>query len=326
MRITTRAVFDIESGAICALEGYEYHGHVALACGASGQEKAAYGNEQKLSQLLTTQFQQFAGENESILGELTHSLSPIQAAGPGQFGFTPEETAALRTDTAEQLNAANAQTANAVRSAVASRGGGTTYLPSGSEDSILGALAQNSAVKEAEAQSAITAKGYDVGRSNWEFATEGLMKAPGALENPITGAGEAALGGAQAEEKGAQDITAASQAWMQPVGAIIGGVAGGLLPKIPGGKSGGCWILSAVYGKNTPTTKVLWAWLTNEKHGWDERSKIGKLTVWLYYRFGEKAADLVKRYSPIRTLFKNAFDWVLVNKIPNAKWLFQEQV
>lgn len=314
----------MESGATASRASYEYCGPLDLACGASSQEKAAYGNEQKLSQLLTSQFQQFAGTNESILGELTHSLSPIQAAGPGQFGFTPEETAALRTDTAEQLNTANAQTANAVRSAVASRGGGTTYMPSGSEDSILGALAQNSAVKEAEAQSAITAKGYDVGRSNWEFATEGLMKAPGALENPVTSAGEAALGGAQAEEKGAQDITAANQAWMQPVGAIIGGVAGGLLPKIPGGKGGGCWILSAIYGRGSNSTKMLWAWLTNEKHGWDERSKLGKFTVWLYFQFGERVAELVKRFSPIRKLFKRLFDWVLVNKVANAKWL-QEQ-
>jgi hypothetical protein len=202
-------------------------------CGASGEEKTAFANETKVSNLLTNQFQKFAGDNAAILSELTHNLTPIQSAGPGQFGFTPSEEAAIRTGTAEQLNAASANVSNAVRSAVASKGGGTTYMPSGSEASIIGSLAQDSAVKEALAQSAITQKGFDVGRQNWEFATEGLMKAPGELENPVTGAGEGALGGAKAEMEGGQAITSANQAWMQPVGAIIGGVAGGALGKIP---------------------------------------------------------------------------------------------
>lgn len=204
-------------------------------CGASSQEKSAFANETKVSSLLTEQFQKFAGDNASILNELTQNLTPIQAAGPSQFGFAPSEEAALRTGATEQLSAAGAQTANAVRGAVASRGGGTTYLPSGSEASIIGALAQDTAVKQAEARDAITSKGYDVGRQNWEFATEGLTKAPGALESPVIGAGEAATGGAKAEMEGGQAITAANQAWMQPVGALAGGVIGGLLPKIPGG-------------------------------------------------------------------------------------------
>jgi hypothetical protein len=191
--------------------------------------------------LLKSQFQQFAGTNTSILGELTSSLTPIQEAGPGQFGLPPAEEAALRTDTAEQLNAAGAQTANAVRGTLASRGGGTSFLPSGSEDAIIGQLAQNTAVKEAEAQSGITAKGYDIGRQNWEFATEGLMKAPGELESPVISAGGAAEGAAQGEMAGATDIQQAQDAWMNPMGAIIGGVAGGAIGKIPaaGGTSDG---------------------------------------------------------------------------------------
>lgn len=191
-----------------------------------------------MSQLLTTQFQQFAGENQAILGELTHNLSPIADNGPSQFGISPAEEAAERTTTAEQINQAGSQTANAVRSAIASRGGGTVTLPSGSEDAIIGALAQQTAVKEAEAQAGITTRGYDIGRQNWEFATEGLMKAPGELENPVTGAGEAATGGAKAEMEGGQAITQANEAWMQPVGALAGGIAGGLIPKIPGLNSG----------------------------------------------------------------------------------------
>lgn len=210
-------------------------------CGASGQEKAAYGNEQKVSSLLTTQFQKFAGDNAAILGELTHNLTPIQTAGPSQFGLSAAEEAAERTMTAEQLSAAGSQVSNAVRSAVASKGGGTTYMPSGSLASIEGALAQDTAVKEALAQSKITQRGYDIGRDNWKFATEGLMKAPSELENPVTSAGDAALGGAKAQMEGGKSITEANQAWMKPVAGLIGGIGGGLIGKLPplGGQSSG---------------------------------------------------------------------------------------
>lgn len=208
-------------------------------CKASKEEKSAYANEQKISNLMTSQFQKFAGDNSAILHELTHNLTPIQDAGPSQFGLSPAEEAAERTMTAEQLTAAGANATNAVRQALASKGGGTTYLPSGSEASILGSLAQDSAVKEALAQSQITQRGYDIGRQNWEFATEGLTKAPGALEAPVISAGEGATGAAKNQFEGAQAITAANQAWMQPVAGIIGGVASGLTGGVMGGGSKG---------------------------------------------------------------------------------------
>jgi len=209
-------------------------------CGASSQQKAAYANEQKVSNLLTSQFQDFAGQNQEILSDLTGHLQPISDAGPSQFGMSPAEEAAERTMTAEQLNSAAGQTANAVRGAVASRGGGTSYLPSGSEDAILGSLAQDTAVKEALAQSQITQRGYDIGRQNWEFATSGLSKAPGELENPVTAAGGEAVSGAGLQQKGADSITEANQAWMKPVAGLAGGIIGGLLPfgKHSGGGGG----------------------------------------------------------------------------------------
>lgn len=206
-------------------------------CGASSQQKQAYANETKVSNMLTTIAQNFATTNTDMLSEIKGSLTPIQEAGPSQFGLAPAAEAAERTSAAENISAAGAQAANAVRASVASRGGGTTYLPSGSEASIIGSLAQDTAVKEALAQSAITQKGYDIGRQNWEFATEGLEKAPGAFETPVVQAGEAASGAAASQMKGATDITSANQAWMQPVGAIVGGVAKGALALGTGGAS-----------------------------------------------------------------------------------------
>lgn len=188
---------------------------------------------------MTENFQQFAGENQNILGELTGSLTPIAEAGPSQFGLSPAAEAAERTSAAENLNSAGANASNAVRSAIASQGGGTTYLPSGSADSILGALAENTAVQEAEAQTGITEQGYNLGRQNWLAATQELAQAPGELENPVSGAGNAAVSGANLEQQGAQAITQADQAWMQPLGQIIGGVAGGAMKLATGGAAGG---------------------------------------------------------------------------------------
>lgn len=208
-------------------------------CGASKEQKDAYANEKKVSTMLTNIATNFAGIDTDMLTSIKDHLTPIQEAGPSQFGLTPTAEAAERTSAAENISAAGAQAANAVRSTLASRGGGTTYLPSGSEASIIGSLAQDTAVKGALAQADITQKGYDIGRQNWQFATEGLEKAPSAFETPVIQAGEAASGAAAGQSKAANDITAANQAWMQPVGAIIGGVAGGLIPKIPGTSGGG---------------------------------------------------------------------------------------
>ncbi len=246
MKIYTKIVWDMESLEITDADGYDYDGPVALACGASKEEKSAFANLQKTSNLLSSTFQDYFGKNSAMMDELTRSLTPIQAAGPSQFGMSPAEEAAERTMTAEQLSQAGAQASGAVRSALASRGGGTTYLPSGSEASILGSLAQDTAVKEALAQAGITQRGYDIGRENWQFATKGLEEAPSAFETPVIEAGRAASGAAGEEMQGGEAITQANQAWMGPVGQIIGGVAGGLVspggflnrPKPSGGSTG----------------------------------------------------------------------------------------
>jgi hypothetical protein len=245
MKITTLKVIDVETGQVLKHSWYELSDDapVDLACGASKEQKQAFANEQTVANLLKTNFEQFAGENQSILQNLTSTLTPIETAGPSQWGMSAGQEAAERTMAAETLSSAGAQASNAVRGALASRGGGQTYLPSGSEAAILGTLAQDTAVKEAEAQSFITERGYDIGRENFEFATEGLMRAPGELEAPVTSAGAGAIGGAGQEMAGANAITAANNAWMAPVAGIVGaGVSaatGGIGNAIPKPKPAG---------------------------------------------------------------------------------------
>jgi hypothetical protein len=237
MFVSTRVVIDVESGTVIERRGYEYIGPVAKCCGASGQQKTAFANEQKVSSLLSVDAQKIFADNSNILKSITGALEPIVTAGPNQFGFSPEETAAMRTQTAELNAAAGQQATNALRGSLAAEGGGTTVLPSGSTAALEGDLALKEANKEAIDQAAITQKGFDVGRQNF-FDSEGRMvAAPGALEAPEISADSAAMNATEGVSQAAGAITQANNAWMAPVAGLIGGIGGAALGKIPTGSS-----------------------------------------------------------------------------------------
>src|SRR5260370_3723237 len=101
-------------------------------CGASSQQKDAYGNITSLENMLRGDFSTIFGENQGILKNLEASLNPSIQGGPNAYGFSTGEDAARRSQATEQIAAAGSQAANAVRSGAASRGGGNMLLPSGS--------------------------------------------------------------------------------------------------------------------------------------------------------------------------------------------------
>ena len=93
-------------------------------------------------------------------------------------------------------------------------------------------------ILQAEAQMGITEQGYEVGRENYfkSIALAGAL--PGELENPATQAGDVALGGAKAQEQGAEAITQANNAWVGPVAGMLGAVGGAAIGRIkPGGSA-----------------------------------------------------------------------------------------
>jgi len=201
-------------------------------CGASEGQKMAAASLGKISGQMSYFLEKVMGENMNILGMIKNALAPIVTGGPSQFGMSPAEEAAKRTAATANITAAGRRAADATRSALASRGGGNIYLPSGSEAAIESGLAQNIAEKQAEAQLGITEEGYKIGRENFFRGTGMLTAAPGELEGPIAQAGGAAVGAGKASSEAQEAITAANQAWMGPVGGIIGGVATKLIPGI----------------------------------------------------------------------------------------------
>ena len=210
-----------------------YSGPADKLCGASGAQKEAAATQKKITDLLTSDAQLIFGKDQHILDSIMGALEPVINKGPDQYGFSAAEDSAKRTQATDTLAAAGRNATNAVRSAVAAQGG--MNLPSGSEAAIEGGLAEDQANKQAEAQLKVTDEGYATGRQNF-FAAEGAAaSAPGALENPATSAFNAASGASEGNIKAQDDITAANNAWMAPVAGLIGSVAGGFIPKIPGG-------------------------------------------------------------------------------------------
>src|SRR5258706_11881785 len=233
MKIYTHIVFDMESGVVLNSDHYEYSGPVQKCCGATGGQKTAQANEVKVSDLLRTDMQLVFGKNQNLLDTLTKALSPTVQAGSSQYGFSPTEDAARRTQATQQIAAGGQNATNATRNSVAASGG--MNLPSGSEAAIESSLAQNQANAQAQAQLGITEQGYQAGRQNYFQSVSDLAGAPSQLENPATNAGNAAMGAAGQQMQGATDIANANNAWIAPVAGMIGSLAGGALGNIGGG-------------------------------------------------------------------------------------------
>lgn len=198
-------------------------------CGATQSQKDAEAAQAKLANEMSKDYAITFGQNQEILASLRSALQPIIAAGPNQQGFAPAELSALRTE-ATDLNARGAQNAEVAASAkAATAGGGNAAIPSGAQEQI-GAMVNESAAQSlANQQLTITGEDYATGRQNF-FAAEGALAGQaGQLENPATAAGSAASGANTEWMNAATQIQQANDAWMAPLGGMIGSLGGAAL-------------------------------------------------------------------------------------------------
>jgi hypothetical protein len=248
MKATRFARFETEKwldGAPDALlEGgfYDYSGPVDLACGATGTQEEQLATAQNLSSEMNVDFGTIFGQNQAILSNITSALEPVVAAGPGQYGYSAAEDAAMRSQATENIAQAGRAATDTTRSAMAAEGGGNIYLPSGSQEAVEAGLAAQTAEKQAEAQSAITQAGYQTGRQNF-FQAEGMLAgAPAGLEEPATGYAKTALSALSGAEAQEDKVAAANAAPGQMIGGLLGSVAGAFLGPVGaalGSKVGG---------------------------------------------------------------------------------------
>lgn len=203
--------------------------------GASSSENAIASQQQKFFGSLQQSYQTaFAGQ-QNILNSLNQAMSPILAAGIGQYGFTPQEDAALRTQASAGTATQYANAAKATGEQLASVGGGNTFLPSGVQSKLQSQTALQAAQQESAQQLGITQAGYEQGRQNF-LSAAGAMQQDASMLNPqgyansATGAGSAAFG-------------SQAQIWQQNQESspwnIVGGVLGGAMQAGLGAFTGG---------------------------------------------------------------------------------------
>lgn len=178
---------------------------------------AAYQQASQLTQ------QQYAHQ-QAIFAPMVSQFQSIFAKGPGQKGFSDEETAALNSQAVEGTAENYGNAARAVGETMAARGGGTNPLPTGADSAIQSGIATSAAQEQSRQENQINAANYGQGYNEWENAGRGL-ETIAAGENPLgyqrnqTGAGEAA--GTTASQIASED-----NSWINAAIGAVGSAAG----------------------------------------------------------------------------------------------------
>lgn len=203
--------------------------------GPSSQEKAIAQQQQQFFGTLQQGYKTaFAGQ-QNILNSLNTAFQPIVAAGINQYGFSPAEDAALRTQASAGTATQYQNASKTIGESLASVGGGNAFLPSGAATKLQSQAALGAAQEESAQQLGITEAGYAQGRQNFLAAASGeqqnaAMLNPTGYAGQATGAGQAAFGSqAQIWEQQQE-----SSPWN-----IVGGVLGGAVQAGLGAFTGG---------------------------------------------------------------------------------------
>ena len=173
MRITTKLVLDMETGATIEHDFYEYDGPVAR-CKANSAETQLTQEQTNFYSTLLSDFNTQFGNQSAILKSITNAFTPILQAGPGQKGFTAPEEAAMRTGASDATAQAYKQASQAVNERMGSQGGGNAYLPSGAAAQVNAGLASQAAQANAAQQGQITQADYAQGLKNFQSAAAAL--------------------------------------------------------------------------------------------------------------------------------------------------------
>jgi hypothetical protein len=126
----------------------------------------------------------------------------------------------------------------------------------------------------------------------------------GATATPISA--ESGLYGSAGSQAGGalntQESAAQTPSFWDEVGSGLAGGLGGALTAggAAYGKAKGCWIAAEIFGGwYEPRTVLVRTWL----HGDFSRHRFGRIVVALYMRFGERTAEVIRRYPFLRRVF-----------------------
>jgi hypothetical protein len=254
---------------------------------------------------LTANYNTDFGEFEGATQNLMSVLQPIVNAGPGQYGYSAAQDAAIRGSAMTSDAAAAANSEAAVNAQITASNGGAALMPTGAQEQLTEEGDVAAAQKTATDQNAITQAGYAQGTTNYDTALSGEESVL-SLENPNNFAGSATSGGnaATGAVNAATTAAADSDSWTQMVGSALGGVTGALTAK----SIAPCYVAAELYGGwGDPRTQSIRRWLLLEF----SKTFYGELLVGFYIQYGEKFAKYIQTHSHARSLTQKVFDRAL---------------
>jgi hypothetical protein len=195
-------------------------------CGSNSQQDETYDAQKQMMDTLNQGYTAAYANNQEILGALTKAFTPILNAGPMQEGMAPGDVTAQRTAATENVAQSYSQAQKATADILASQGGGNTFLPSGTNDTLLAKNADAAARTQASAFNDITAANYKMGYQNWQNASS-TLSGLASQYNPLGYASGQISAGNSAASSAAAIAAAANSPWNAAIGALgaVGGAA-----------------------------------------------------------------------------------------------------
>jgi hypothetical protein len=171
-------------------------------CGPSNQAEANAAAASNFYSAMTGQQLQTFGQQQDLLNQIKAVTAPILAAGPQQYGFTPDQEKVLEGAITEQGAKATSDVVNATQLAERQKTGGTNLMPSGASTQIEENARIIGAQDTAGRLANLKLTGYERGNQLYTQALGALggvanLQSPTAYAGSATNAGDAATKGIQ---------------------------------------------------------------------------------------------------------------------------------
>ena len=174
MRVTTKIIWDMESGKVLAHDFYEYDGVVDLACSSGGQTAANDATQQANSLALSTALSQdyaasFA-ENQNLLSTQNAKLNYLIS---NPLGLSPQDLHTATTSINEST-AASAKQALSAAASFASTHGGSADISGGGSADLAASLASSAALSKSQQLTELSQQDQALKRQSMFTGLEGL--------------------------------------------------------------------------------------------------------------------------------------------------------
>jgi hypothetical protein len=224
MWITTRAIYDMETGVCLFCSGYEYDGTVGLACsgGATQQtDQALQASQAAAATTLGADYATTFAEQQNVLAQQAAKLNYISS---NPMGYSPQELASATTSINENTARGAKQALGSAAAFAASHGGAD--IGSGVTGQIAGEIGSEAAQSKANQLANLSNSNQAMKRANMWQALGGLQNVGseygGASNTAISGAN----GSANSAVNAGSGALAAQESGFSEFGSILSGIGG----------------------------------------------------------------------------------------------------